>query len=167
MPADARCLLEVLALAGQPVPRALVREVSRTADEPTAFSALRAAGLVRVTSGDALVEPYHDRIREAVVASTEISVARDIHGRLARVLEDRGEAEPERIAHHHGAAGDRARAGLWTERAADRALDALAFDRAADLYARALDLAEDADAPTRAAHWSSSARARSTSCAPG
>jgi hypothetical protein len=140
LPAEARALLQVLAVAGQPVPRSLVREVGGVADEPTAFSALRSAGLVRTTGPQGMVEPYHDRIRETVLSSLSARGMRDTHLRLAGALESQADVEPERVAHHYDAAGERGPAATWTERAADRAFDALAFERAARLYARTVRL---------------------------
>ena len=141
---DARVLLRVVALAGQPVPRAVVRDAAAVGDEPTAFSALRGAGLVRTTASGALVETYHDRIRETVLGQVPADVARGVHGALATALEARGDAEPSQLAHHFEAAGRMARASLYAERAADRASEAFAFDRAASLYARAREMAPDA-----------------------
>jgi hypothetical protein len=140
LPPEARQLLQVLAVAGQPVPRSLVREVGAVADEPTAFSALRAAGLVRTTGPQGMVEAYHDRIRETVLSSLSARGMRDIHLRLGATLEAQADVEPERVAHHYDAAGESAPAATWTERAADRAFDALAFERAARLYARTVRL---------------------------
>ena len=140
---DARALLRVVVLAGQPVPRAFVREAWRLDDEPTALASLRGAGLVRTSATGGLVEAYHDRIRETVRASIAPDDARAIHASLARALEAQpgAHAEPERLAHHHELAGDRAQASVYAERAGDRASGALAFDRAAAQYARAIDLA--------------------------
>jgi serine/threonine protein kinase len=140
LPDEARELLRALAFAGQPVPLGLARAVSGVADEPTAFSALRASGLVRVTAGQSLVEPYHDRIRETVLSSTSAADAAVIHSRFARALEGQGGVEPERVAHHFDAAGERESAARWAECAADHAYDVLAFDHAARLYARTLEL---------------------------
>jgi hypothetical protein len=140
LPAEAHALLQVLAVAGQPVPRALVREVGGVADEPTAFSALRAAGLVRTTGPQGMVEPYHDRIRETVLSSLSASGMRGLHLRLGAALEAQTDVEPERVAHHYDAAGESGPAATWMERAADRAFDALAFERAAQLYARTVRL---------------------------
>jgi hypothetical protein len=140
LPPEARELLQVLAVAGQPVPRSLVREVGGVADEPTAFSALRAAGLVRTTGPQGMVEPYHDRIRETVLSSLSARGMRDLHLRLGAALEAQADVEPERVAHHYDAAGESVPASTWTERAADRAFDALAFERAARLYARTVRL---------------------------
>ncbi len=140
---DAYALLRVVAIAGQPVPRAVVRDAGAVSDEPTAFSSLRGAGLVRTASG-ALVEAYHDRVRETVLGQLSAEVARGVHGRLASALEAHGGAEPSQLAHHFEAAGETARASLYAERAADRAADAFTFDRAASLYAHAQELAPGA-----------------------
>jgi serine/threonine protein kinase/tetratricopeptide (TPR) repeat protein len=106
------------------------------------ITTLRAANLVRthgIRRGDA-VEPYHDRVREAVVAALDAGERKDIHGRLARALEASGQVDPERLAVHHAESGDHRRAARYAARAADRAAASLAFDRAATLYRRALEL---------------------------
>ena len=140
----ARHVLSIVALAGTP----LVQETAARAAGMD-FSALarvvtplRAQNLVR-TSGvqrSNLVEPYHDRVREAVVERLPSDERRRLHGRLALALEASGEADPEALAVHFEGAGDRTRASEYAESAADDAAQKLAFDRAARLYRRALDL---------------------------
>lgn len=138
----ARAVLSVVALAGTP----LVQETAaRAADmEFGALSRLltllRSQSFVR-TSGarrSDVVEPYHDRVREAVVDRLAPDVRRKLHGKLAHALEASGDADPEALAVHFHGAGDMAKAAEHAARAGDEASSALAFDRAARLYEMAL-----------------------------
>jgi tetratricopeptide (TPR) repeat protein len=140
VPDDARRLLEVLCVAARPLEQSLAAEASGlTLDAATTLSVLRSANLVRTHGARArdLVEPYHDRVREAVAGALEAAALRGCHLRLANVLEAHG-ADPELLASHLEGAGDTARARPYVLLAAGRAEASLAFDRAARLYQRAL-----------------------------
>jgi serine/threonine protein kinase len=101
---------------------------------------LRAGRLVRVTRrGDRdLVEPYHDRVVEAIAGRLPEAARLRLHRRLAAALAG-SHAPPEPLAYHLAAAGERAAAAVHAEQAAARAGAALAFDRAAEWYAMALE----------------------------
>ncbi len=138
----ARAVLSVVALAGTP----LVQETAAHAADMD-FAALsrivthlRTQNLVRTGGGrkSDFVEPYHDRVREAVVERLEPAVRKRLHGRLAAALEASGHADLEALAVHFHGAGDIDRAADFITRAADEATRALAFDRAARLYERSL-----------------------------
>lgn len=152
LPRAARELLEVVAVAGYPLPRSATFEAAALEGDPhSALIALRLGNLVRVrgASGERTIEAYHDRIRETVRVDLEPARTAAIHGRLAEALE-RGEApDPEALARHHHAAGNRDRAAQHAMVAAERARAALAFDRAAELYRLALELAPRGDAEAR------------------
>ena len=149
---DARRLLTVTAIAGQPMAREIVEAAaSLGAEMPTALAHLRAQHWVRVRVVDTgeLIESYHDRIRETLVQGLDPETARRAHRDLGGALEGAGSTDYESLAEHFFGAGERRRAGDYTTRAADRAREVLAFDRAAALYARALELHRDeADAGT-------------------
>ena len=142
LPVESRTLLEVTALAGRP----LELSVANTAAglEPGDYNivaALRAAQFVRTrVSRTREVEPYHDRVRETIVASIPAAERRTLHRRLAEALEAGGRADPEALAVHFEGAGDRQKAAGYALSAADQAAAALAFDRAARLYRHSLDL---------------------------
>jgi serine/threonine protein kinase len=143
LPGEARRLLEVVAVAGTPLRQdEACAAAELAAAQRGALAVLHSARLLRSTGlGDAdAVEAYHDRIRETVVARLDPDALRGHHGRLARLLEESGRAEPELLAVHFYGAGEAARAGHYYGLAADRAAGALAFDRAAQLYRRALEL---------------------------
>jgi len=136
LPAPARRLLEVVAVAGRPVPQNLVFATADLGDEDhAALGLLRAQHLVRTHGArDAdTVECYHDRVRQAVLAQQARPALVEHHRRLAAAFEREG-GDPEVTAHHFHAAGLPARAVHYACVAAERAAAALAFNRAAELY---------------------------------
>ena len=161
LPAPARRLLEVVAIAGRPTPDELAFQASTLGpgEARPALAALMAAHLVRVRGarrGEARdrdrdperdrdrdrdrVECHHDRIRETLVASLSPEAAREHHLRLAVALEACEPRDPDALALHYAGAGDATKAPAYVEQAADRAARALAFDNAARLYRLALDM---------------------------
>ena len=151
LPEPARRLLEIVVVAGQPLPRPwAARACERQrgereelgAEEPLALALLRAGQLLRVRQAHGQEEllPYHDRIREVVAASLPKDVWKSHHRRLALALEATGQADPERLVLHYREAGHPGEAARHARRAADLSLEALAFDRAARLYREALAL---------------------------
>jgi len=123
---------------------------------------LRHAHLVRAASGTrkGAIEPYHDRVREAVLDHLAPEPRRACHRALAGALlaaaaaSDASRASrdpeaappgssdawwgPEAIGVHLQAAGEIEQAARYLVLAADQAAAALAFDRAARLYRQAL-----------------------------
>ncbi len=143
LPAEARRLLEVIAVAGRPTPQGVVLDADGSPDARAALRSLRAEGLIRtegVRDTDA-VEAYHDRIREGAVAALDPVALREHHRRLAAAFEARG-ADAEILAEHHRGAGDLARAASFALAAAEEAARALAFHRAAKLYVQRIEIDE-------------------------
>ncbi|HMI92703.1 MAG TPA: AAA family ATPase, partial [Polyangiales bacterium] len=143
LPAGARGLLELLALAGQPLPVALAIAAAGVADGHRALDLLRGEQLVRGSAGPDRVrriECYHDRVREGVSAGLDEPRRRALYAALARTLEPRSDADPELLATCYEGAGERERAAVAAEQGGDRAVATLAFERAARLYERALEL---------------------------
>jgi eukaryotic-like serine/threonine-protein kinase len=139
-----RRLVELVTVAGRPLPQeAIARAAAADFDEFSAdVEALRTANLVR-TSGTRradVVEPYHDRVREAVVTSLPPAERGAIHGRLALALEAGRHPDPETLAEHWRGAGQPDRAVHYALLAAEQASAAVAFGRAARLYRLALEL---------------------------
>jgi hypothetical protein len=137
-------LLEIVALAGAPI----IQETAAVAaaldlDElGQVESSLRGAHLAR-TSGPRpidLIECYHDRVREAIVARLSPERRRELYGKLAQALEQTGHGSPEALAANYREAGDIDKAAWYSAEAAARAAEALAFDRAARLYRQAIEL---------------------------
>ncbi len=141
---QARRLLELCSVSSGPLRQeSAARAAQLDGPEFGNFTGtLRAAHFVR-TSGARptdLIEPYHDRIRQAILAHLPPSVQRTHHERLALSLEASERVAPERVAVHWLGADNRARAAHYFALAAPRAITALAFDHAARLYRLALEL---------------------------
>ena len=137
LPADARRLLEAVAVGGRPLPVSTVSAASDTHESANQLVALlRARRFVRagLRDGREVVEMSHDRIRETIVAHLPDAVVRVHHERLARTLEATPDSDPEAITTHLLGAGDNERAAHYAERAAEQALAKLAFAQAARLF---------------------------------
>jgi len=138
-----RRVLELLSVAATPLSRDVIAEAAGVSGQAhDAIDSLRAALLVRTGARSASVECYHDRIREAVVASLSQNALRVHHRALAEALAGRADAEPEQLFTHFEAAGDARLAAAHAEAAALRAASTLAFDRAASFFSKALELGE-------------------------
>ncbi len=142
LPAAARRLMDVVAVAGSPVAFEVAIEAAHLGGRAQqAVTDLLAASLVCLR-GDRqqALETYHDRIRETAVQGLDPASLELLHRQLATALQATGRADAETLAIHFHAAGDRQRAAELAVAAARRASEALAFDRAARLYRLALDL---------------------------
>ncbi len=143
LPETPRRMLEVIAVAGRPMPLRHAYDASGiNASGQPGIATLRAGHLIRRT-GPGLnddIEAFHDRIRESVVEHLDEVTRRRHHLGLARSLEAIGKADPETIANHYHGAGELALAGGFYEQAAEQAARALAFDRAATLYRETIAL---------------------------
>ncbi len=154
LPEAARRLVELVSLAGEPITRRTAAIAARLGPSELAeeVGILRTLGFLRAPGGRAedRIEPFHDRVRTAVVEALPAERGRAHHRALALAHEHWGEATAERSARHWAAAGEPARAATFARRAAEEALGTLDFDRAADLYRLALDLARHEPADERA-----------------
>jgi eukaryotic-like serine/threonine-protein kinase len=144
----AQRLLAVVAVAGSPIPRGVAYTITnlRAADADTHVAALADESLVRVHGSrpsDA-IEPFHDRVREAVVAHLPAARVRELHIALAHALEANG-APAAQLFTRFQAAGDDERAARYLVGAAEAARAAFAFGRAAELFRRALEAPNLAD----------------------
>jgi tetratricopeptide (TPR) repeat protein len=90
------------------------------------------------------------RVFPVLARSLAPEILRDLHKRLADVLEREPEPDSERLAFHCHGAGQYPRAGQHAVVAAERAFAALAFDRAATLFGQALEWSPLAPAQARA-----------------
>ena len=176
----ARQLLFLVAVAGWPLsPEMVVTMAVLHADElDAAIDRLRQAHLVRLAdgTGEGALEPYHDRMREAVLDHLDEDTRKRCHRVLARALLDMGAVgraheaerwrdepaprdarrppgasnaswEAEAIAVHLHGAGEFEQAAYYMAVAAERAAAAFAFDHAARLYRQALELHAQAGEP--------------------
>ena len=145
LPAGARHVLNVLAVARRPVDETVaIAAAGVLADPLQLLSPLRAAQFVRSGGTQYGIEVYHDRISETIELLLEDSERRQIHRRLAQAIEARGLDDPEGLYEDYLGAGEIDRAAGHAEAAARKAAAALAFDRAALYFRRAIELAPDA-----------------------
>ena len=136
----ARALLELIAVAGQPVPAELLAAAEgRPANLNTWLGELHAERLIFIgqRGRERSVECSHDRLREVVVRCAGDRVP-SLHRRLADTAVALGRDDPEFLARHLHAARELDAAAEHAVRAALAAASALAFDRAAELYRLAL-----------------------------
>jgi tetratricopeptide (TPR) repeat protein len=137
---SARALLTTIAVAGRPTPQAVIAGSLGAALDPALVNQLRAERLVRTsTSGaDSLLEPYHDRLREALVGKLSSAERKRVHRALATAFQQRGGADPQTLVEHWAGAGFNEEAGRYALIAAARAEEALAFHRAVTYYEQSL-----------------------------
>jgi hypothetical protein len=153
---ESRRIMELVCVAPGPIAQEALLVAADVA--PEAFgrhmARLRVGHLVSVTGvrTSDTAEPYHDRLRAAVLARLDGAARADHHRALGRALESTRSADVEALALHWREAGEPGRATEYAVRAADAAVDALAFDQAAKLYTTALELARGrlGDEPCRA-----------------
>jgi eukaryotic-like serine/threonine-protein kinase len=146
---EPRRLMHLIAIAGRPVTQMSVFAAAGIESRsPAILNILTNAGLLcsRGPASSDTVEPFHDRIREAIVARIDESQKRTLHQQLAEALERDPHADVELMAAHFEAGGELRRAGAYYQQAADRAAASVAFNRAAELYGRTLRLREWAPA---------------------
>jgi hypothetical protein len=151
LPAPAQALLTAVAVAGHPLPLAVAAVAAGQAVEPSTAHLLRVERLVRTRTvhGQPELEPYHDRVRVALLGQLDGAAQARVHGELARALEQRADVDPQLMVAHWRAAGDEGRAGAYALAAAARAEAALAFHLAAQHYQLALSLGHADPARTR------------------
>ena len=143
LPTPAREVLEVIAIAGRRIPQMdAFHAAGLKSLDPQISVLLRGNNLVKGTGGGAadVIETYHDRVRESVVARLDPETARSHHLSLASTLLASGHADDETLAFHFERGGELRKAGRHYVAAAARARSVTAFDRAAGHYARAVEL---------------------------
>lgn len=138
---EARAFLQTLAICGRPMASDVMCDASGVdTDRQTLIVTLRASHLIRASGSSDRVEPYHDRIREALAARVRPELTRDIHRRVAAALIARHSDDSEALFEHHRGAGEHELAAVQAGAAAAKAADTLAFDRAATFYQHAIAL---------------------------
>ncbi len=137
----ARALAEVVAVAGEPIARRVLGAASSidNAELSRQLAMLRAQRVVRTTGSraDDTIEPYHARIRSALLAALPPERRERHHRAIATALSGKGTAE--QLARHWYAAGDVEHAATHARRAGDEARAKLDFDLSARWYAIALE----------------------------
>jgi serine/threonine protein kinase len=138
--ADARALLDMIVIAQHPTAlRHILAALGGVSQVHGALAALQAGCLIRCEGleDSALLEPYHDRIRQVTLAALAFDKQRELHRALATELESIA-GNPGWVAEHWHLAGEDDRAAKSAVDAAERAYEALAFERASDLYSQAI-----------------------------
>jgi len=145
-PVDVRRVVELIAVAGAPIPVAALARAAALA-EPTLHATLdraRLAGLVRThrKDGRGVVEPAHDQVREVVFDALSTLERCQRATLLAPVLEELGH-EPADVAALYALAGRPEEARRCAEAAAHRMTASGAHDAAAGMWRRVGELATD------------------------
>jgi tRNA A-37 threonylcarbamoyl transferase component Bud32/tetratricopeptide (TPR) repeat protein len=138
---DERRLLELVCVSGEPLTRSLVvQSAGFEGGGAAAFDELRRAFLLRdlTRADEAVIDTYHDRIRETVMSHMRDPLRVSHHAALARSIEHGGDARPDLLARHLHGAGEDERAAEHAAIAGDRATEATAFVQAAGFYEQAL-----------------------------
>ena len=141
-----RRLIEIVAVAGQPVPADVAVKAALGAASETNPSidlghlfAVRMLQMQR-RGHDTLLDIYHDRIRKQLLDGLPAAARTSLHRALVEALEAIRPHESERLAYHCELGGQSNEASAHALAAARDAGRALAFDKAVDLYRRALAL---------------------------
>jgi tetratricopeptide (TPR) repeat protein len=149
LPPDARRMMEAVSVAARPIPTDVACTAAGVAGGGlSARIALSAAKLIRILGAEKeeRIEPYHDKIREAVTATMPTATRQAYYESLAAVLETRADSDAEVLFQYFEAAGNLPKAEQWIEAAAGRAEQAFAFDLAVRLREKRLGLRPAAEA---------------------
>jgi hypothetical protein len=146
---SARRLLELVTVAGTPLAeQEALALAGLSAGDVEVGLGLKAQHLLRA-GVDERLEPWHERVRESVLAALSPARVQALHGDLAAHLRAHGGGDFERLAWHLAAAGRLDEAAEATVEAARNAERQLAFAQAAALYRKALELLPGVDARRR------------------
>jgi hypothetical protein len=143
LPSAERRLLEVLAVAGQPLRQSVAFQAAdMEADSHSVLAVLRNGHWIRAQHSDAEVqlECLHDSIRETILRHLPQSEETAHHERLVRAYAATPGAPRELLAWHCLSAGRPEEAAEYYAEGARQAAEALAFERAAHMYRLSLDL---------------------------
>ncbi|MHB0960538.1 MAG: serine/threonine-protein kinase [Pirellulaceae bacterium] len=146
--AETQRMLQLVAIAGQPIREHDLFSIAGTGcDDQSRLNQLRADHLVRSVGErvSSLVDTYHDRVREAVLAHVTFEHGRGLHLQLAQTLETAHDRDFESLARHFLAGGAIIQARDYYALAANRAAASLAFDQTVRFYRQALELCSDTD----------------------
>jgi len=144
-----RDLLEIVAVAGRPMPVDLTCDLlaSRGSARPLLPGLVNHSLVRRVRrSTTDVIEVYHDRIRETLLSEMSADVKQYWHRSLAEHYSRREPLDAQVLVVHWLGAGETERAATHAVPAASDAMSAMAFDRAAELFALAHRLRGESDA---------------------
>lgn len=146
LPAEARRLLEILAVADRPLPRQVANRAANLDPRDYAAPALlitQHLARTRPTAEGDEIECYHDRIRLAVRERLGSDELRRRHFAIATAFGAGNEVDPERIVRHLEQSGRIDEAANAARRTANRLSDSLAFDQAVALTSKAIELSSN------------------------
>ncbi|MDQ3370752.1 MAG: protein kinase, partial [Myxococcota bacterium] len=147
----ARLVAELVAVAGEPLPRRVLAAVNAVASAELSrlLTQLRAQRVVRISGSraDDTIEPHHQRIRVALLGQLTPEQRASHHRALATALAGSGTAE--QLARHWYGAADLEHAAKHARRAGEEARDRLDFDRSSRWYEIALQGPQWSDAERR------------------
>lgn len=149
--APLRRFMEFVGTAGRPTSYRLLTSAAEIhMPQDHILGPLSAARLIRTdrSGSDVMVEPYHDRVREAAMDALNSKTRRTYHLQLAQAHERLGVDQAEALVAHFLAAGENARASQAALNAARVAEESLAFERAAYLYEIALSSPPEGEEPS-------------------
>ncbi|HVM69048.1 MAG TPA: protein kinase, partial [Gaiellaceae bacterium] len=149
LPQTERELLELASVASRPLPRrTLLSAAGAGTHGRSDVVRLARKRLLRETAiaGEPAVEPFHSRVRDAVLGASPSEERRMRHRAVADALLAEVEPDADALVDLLLGAGDPGAAARFAVVAAARAHDTLAFDRAVHLYRVALDGAPGASA---------------------
>ncbi|MBC7817384.1 MAG: AAA family ATPase [Planctomycetaceae bacterium] len=142
LPEECRHLLEIVAVAGQPLRESVAIRAAACSAPQSVLTPLWTQGLLRQLNraGRDCLETYHDKIRETLSKGLTTDRLRECHAKLAEFLEEDGTCDPETLARHFRGADNRPRAAQLFAAAAQQSTHVLAFDEATRLFREALAL---------------------------
>jgi len=141
----ARALLDVIAIAGEPMDEVVLRRAAKVAEGDRSITdTLRARHFIRsVRLGAAtLLDTVHDRIRESIGRALDSTSRADRHRAIALALESAESPPHDRLARHFASAGDRALGFHHAIAAASEARAGVALRRASEFLGLAVELAD-------------------------
>ncbi len=141
LPRLAQRALEIVAVAGVPLHDAVLARALRAPRSAlaTELSVLRSAHLLRASGARLgnVLEPFHDRVREAIYRRLSDERRASLHRRLG-LLPEKEKAPHEVLLSHFDKCGEIARAVVHALAGAEAAASGLAFERAAALLGYAV-----------------------------
>jgi hypothetical protein len=139
-------LMELVAVAGAPVPRRVLTLAAGNSPDKVEQELHRLYRERFIRSvGSALIDTFHDRVREALLAGLAPAPRRERHRQLAMAYQQATPDEVAQLAVHWAGAGEAQAAYGYARTAADRAIQGFAYSHAAEFFALALSFATSSE----------------------